>query len=66
MIKYNRGITKDIAYKCINFIQKSLEVQQIGTNAPLASNILQLRDNIIDWSDLNEYGSTMRISGVVY
>lgn len=66
LIKYNKGITKDIAYKCLNFIQKSIEIEQIGSNTLLASNILQLRDNIIDWSDLNEYGTSMRFSGVVY
>ena len=66
LIKYNKGITKDIAYKCINFIQKSLEIQQIGSYPLLAGNILQLRDDIIDWSDLNEYGSDMHFSGVVY
>ena len=66
LIKYNKGITRDIAYKCLNFIQKSIEIEQIGTNSQLAGNILQLRENIIDWSNLNEYGSTMRISGVVY
>ena len=66
LVKYNKGITRDIAYKCLNFIQKSMEVEQIGTNYQLANNILQLRENIIDWSYLNEYGSTMRISGMVY
>lgn len=66
LIKYNKGITRDIAYKCLNFIQKSIEIQEIGTNYQLANDILQLRDNIIDWSEYNEYGSTMRISGVVY
>lgn len=66
LIKYNKGITKNIAYKCLNFIHKSMEIEQINSNPQLAGNILQLRDNIIDWSDLNEYGSTMRISGVVY
>lgn len=66
LIRYNKGITRDIAYKCLNFIQKSIEIQQIGNNPQLAGDILQLRDDIIDWSDLNEYGSTMRISGVVY
>lgn len=66
LIKYHKGITRDIAYKCLNFIQKSMEVEQVGTNYQLANNILQLRQNIIDWSYLNEYGSTMRISGVVY
>ena len=66
LIKYNKGITRNIAYKCLNFIEKSMEVEQIGTNYQLANNILQLRQNIVDWSYLNEYGSTMRISGVVY
>ena len=66
LVKYHKGITRDIAYKCLNFIQKSLELNQIGNNVPLAYNILQLRQNIVDWSYLNEYGSTMRISGVVY
>ena len=66
LIKYNKGITRDIAYKCLNFIHKSIDIKQIGTNQQLAGEILRLRDDIIDWSDLNEYGSTMRISGVVY
>ena len=66
LIKYQKGITRDIAYKCLNFIHQSMELEQIGTNPQLANNILQLRDNIMNWSDLNEYGSTMRISGVVY
>ena len=66
LVKYNKGITRDIAYKCLNFIQKSMEIEQIGSNYQLANNILQLRKNIIDWSYLNEYGSTMRISGMVY
>lgn len=66
LIRYNKGITRDIAYKCLNFIQKSMEIQQIGADAQLANNLLQLRNDIIDWSDLNEYGSTMRIGGVVY
>jgi hypothetical protein len=43
-----------------------MEIEQIGTNYQLANNILQLRENIIDWSYLNEYGSTMHISGMVY
>ena len=43
-----------------------IDIKQIGTNPQLAGEILRLRDDIIDWSDLNEYGSTMRISGVVY
>lgn len=66
LIKYNKGITRDIAYKCLNFIQKSMEIQQIGSNTLLAGNILQLRDDIIDWSGLNEYSTNMRIGGVVY
>ena len=66
LVRYNKGITRDIAYKCLNFIHKSMEIAQIGTNTQLAGNILQLRDNIIDWSGLNEYGSHMPISGVVY
>ena len=66
LVKYNKGITRDIAYKCLNFIEKSMEIEQIGTNYQLANGILQLRQNIVDWSYLNEYGSSMRISGVVY
>ena len=66
LVKYNKGITRDIAYKCLNFIHKSMEVEQIGSDAQLSGNLLELRQNIIDWSYLNEYGSTMRISGVVY
>ena len=66
LVKYNKGITRDIANKCLNFIHKSMEIDQIGTNTLLAGDILQLRNAIMNWSDLNEYGSTMRISGVVY
>ena len=66
LIKYNKGITRNIAYKCLNFIEKSMEIEQIGTNYQLANNILQLRQNIVDWSYLNEYGSTMRISSMAY
>jgi hypothetical protein len=66
LVKYRKGITRDIAYKVINFIQKSMEVQQIGSSYQLSNNLLQLRENIIDWSYLNEYGSSMRISSVVY
>ena len=66
LVKYNKGITRDIAYKVLNFIQKSMEVQQIGADYRLSNNLLQLRENIIDWSYLNEYGSSMRISGMVY
>lgn len=66
LVKYNKGITRDIAYKVVNFIQKSMEVQQIGADYQLSNNLLQLRENIIDWSYLNEYGSSMRISGMVY
>lgn len=66
LVKYNKGITRDIAYKCLNFIEKSMEIEQLGNNYQLANGILQLRQNIVDWSYLNEYGSSMRISGVVY
>lgn len=66
LVKYHKGITRDIAYKVVNFIQKSMEVQQIGADYNLSNNLLRLRENIIDWSYLNEYGSSMRISSVVY
>lgn len=53
LVKYNKGITRDIAYKCINFIHKSMEVQEIGTNYLLA-NILFYR-RIIKWEKQTNY-----------
>lgn len=68
LVKYNKGITRDIAYKCINFIHKSMEVQELGSNYLLANNLLQLRQNIMDWSVMNEYGAArnLLISDMVY
>ena len=37
LVKYNKGITRDIAYKCLNFMQKSMEIEQIGGNYLLAN-----------------------------
>ena len=55
LIKYKYGITKDIAYKCLNFIQKSIEIEQVGNDYALTNNLLKLRNDIVDWSGLNEY-----------
>lgn len=64
LIRYQKGITKDIAYKCLNFIQKSLEYQQISDNI-IPFGILQLREKIIDWSGLNDgFKHTYPISGI--
>ncbi len=66
LVRYNKGITKEIAYKCLNFIQKSMEIEQIGGNT-FANNVLELRENIKDWSGMNdEYQNTYPISGVAY
>lgn len=63
--KYNKGITQDIANKVLMFIQKSIEVEQ--NNIDFTSNLLQLRDNILEWSGYNEhFGDRLRISGIVY
>ena len=65
--KYNKGITKDIAEKTLIFLQKSLDVQNL--NIDFTNNLLQLRDDIIKWSDYNdkyEFNSNMHIGGITY
>lgn len=65
--KYNRGITIDIASKVVVFLQRSIEYEQqnsLGTD--LSNNLLTVRDNVMQWSQYNEYADTMKINGVVY
>lgn len=62
--KYNQGITIEIANKVIMFIQKSLEVQDLGID--FTNNLLQLRENILGWSEYNEYGDHLHISSIIY
>ena len=62
--KYNQGITIEIANKVITFIQKSLEIQGLGVD--FTNNLLQLRENILGWSEYNEYSDHLRISSVIY
>ena len=64
--KYNRGITISIAQKVINFVQKSIEFEQGYIENNMTNNLLEIRDQVMDWSEYNEYGDTMRISGIVY
>lgn len=60
--KYNKGITIEIAQKIINFIKVSLE-DDGNLLSDYSQNLLKLRDNIIDWSNYNEYGTSMVIKG---
>ena len=62
--KYNQCITIEIANKVISFIQRSLEVQDLGID--FTNNLLQLRNNILGWSEYNEYADHLRISSVIY
>ena len=64
LMKYNKGITINIANKVINFIQISIEVEK--NNIDFTNNLLKLREDVKGWSMYNEYGDNMRINGVVY
>ena len=64
LIKYNKGITLNIANKVIKFIEISIETEK--NNIDFTNNLLKLRSDIEEWSYYNEYGDTMRINGIVY
>ena len=65
LIKYNKGITLEIANKCVNFIQKSIEMDQ-NMGLECSNKLLGLRNDLIDWSTLNQYGESMMIEGPIY
>ena len=64
LMKYNKGITPEIANKVNMFIQRSLEVY--NQNEDFTNNLLALRQNILGWSEWNQYGQQMQISGITY
>ncbi len=64
LLKYYRGITKDIANKVILFLNKSLEIEK--NDIQYNNTLLKLRDHVIGWSNYNEYADTPRISSVTY
>ena len=52
--KYKYGITLDIAYKIIYFLNKSIELDQDKTRYP-DNQLLDLREQVKSWSEYNEY-----------
>lgn len=67
LIKYNRGITINIANKIINFLQASIEsIKGIADNTVYANTLLSLRDNVYNWSIYNQYIDNPRIGQIVY
>lgn len=67
LVKYNRGITLNIANKVINFLQASLEsIKGIADNTIYANTLLSLRDNVYNWSVYNQYIDNPRIGQIVY
>ncbi len=46
--KYNTGLTLDIAYKILFYLKKAIE-----NNTSQDSQLLDIRDKILDWSGLN-------------
>lgn len=67
LIKYNRGITINIANKVINFLQASIEsIRGIADNTAYANTLLSLRDNVYNWSIYNQYIDNPRIGQIVY
>jgi len=63
--RYNKGITIDIAQKIIIFIQQSIEFENRYIESDMTNNLLEVRDNVIEWSEYNDYADHMRINGVV-
>lgn len=46
--KYPYGITLEIAYKIVNYLNKALQEEDVEKN-----NILQLRDYVMSWANFN-------------
>lgn len=63
--KYNRGITKGIYKKIIEFITCSIEADK-SSEVKIIYDLLEFRENLEGWSRFNEYGDNLRISGVSY
>lgn len=66
LIRYNKGITLDIANKCVMFIEKSLEIEQLGGNINYSNNLLCLRNNIINYAQYNTCGTPMIMDSSSY
>lgn len=53
--EYNKGITTDIGYKIINFIDTSLYYEQNNYVEIPDKELMSVRKNILGWCDYNEY-----------
>lgn len=62
ILKYKDGLTIDIANKIISYLNYCLDYAGI-TNKTL-SNILELRDQLEDWSVYNDCGSNLHINTI--
>ena len=63
---YNQGLaTKRIVTNIMNFINLSVSENNLD-DKNLIYTLLEVRDNVKKWSDYNEYGDNIRISGVTY
>lgn len=49
--RYNKGITLDIAFKILRYLRRA---EHLGCSDE--AGLLAVRDNIINWSELNGYG----------
>ena len=63
LIKYYRGITKDIANKTILFLNKSLEIEK--NNLEHNEVLLKLRDHVLSWSNYNEYAELPKLNYIM-
>lgn len=65
--RYNRGITIDIASKVAVFLQRSLEYEQnYSIESDNTMKLLEVGNEVAQWSQYNQYADTMPINGVVY
>ena len=65
--KYNRGITLNIAQKIIYFVQTSIDFEQQNNYLNDCSNkMLEVRDEVMKWSEFNEYADHLPVSGYCY
>ena len=46
--KYNKGLTQDLAFNLLYYIKKAIDIGETDDNG-----LLDLRDKIMDWSDLS-------------
>lgn len=61
--KYRYGVTLDIAYKVIRYVNYNANILQQNYNDPYIQSIFKLRDNLKDWSAYNEYGTQYNNAG---